>query len=122
MNTIIAIFIGGGLGSVARFGVAEYVSTFWKGSFPLATLIANLLSCIVMGGVIGYFSSKTDNIDIKAMIVIGFCGGFSTFSTFSKDTLQLMQSGNFLIALINILISVVFGVAILWVLTQKAKL
>ena len=120
MNVALAIFLGGGLGSVSRYGVSKLVMIIWKGQFPLGTLLANLLSCIVMGLAINYFSDKINSQELKAFILIGFCGGFSTFSTFSKETLDLMQSGNYSIAIANIVISVLFCILILWFLTTRS--
>ncbi len=113
MNIIFAIFFGGGLGSVARYGVSKSVFSLWNGTFPLGTLIANLLSCLVMGLAIGYFYDKTSSTELKAMILVGFCGGFSTFSTFSFETFSLLQNGNYFIAGLNVVVSLVFCMAIL---------
>ncbi len=120
MGVIIAIFIGGGLGSVARYGVAELVKLFWNGTFPLGTFIANLLSCVVMGVVVGLFYNKVTSEEMRSLILIGFCGGFSTFSTFSKETLVLLQGGDYGIALLNIIISLFCCLAILWWFAQRA--
>ncbi len=120
MGVIIAIFIGGGLGSLARYGVAHLVTQFWRGEFPLGTFVANLLSCIVMGAVVGLFYHKITTAELKALILIGFCGGFSTFSTFSKETLTLMQNGNYIIAFSNIVISLISCMLILWFFTNRS--
>lgn len=120
MNIALAIFLGGGLGSLSRYGVSKLVMQFWDGKFPLGTLLANLLSCLVMGLAISYFSDKITSQELKAFILIGFCGGFSTFSTFSKETLDLMQNGNYLIATANILISLLFCLFTLWFLTNRS--
>jgi CrcB protein len=119
MNVALAIFLGGGLGSLSRYGVSKLVMQIWSGKFPLGTLLANLFSCIVMGLVISYFSDKITSQELKAFLLIGFCGGFSTFSTFSKETLDLVQSGNYLIAIANIIISLLFCFLILWFLTSR---
>lgn len=121
MNVVIAIFLGGGLGSIARYGVSELVKLFWKNQFPLGTLLANVLSCLVMGLLLGFFSEKINSQELKALLLIGFCGGFSTFSTFSKETLDLFQSGNGLIAIANIFVSLLFCVLILWFLTSRTS-
>ena len=119
MNIVLAIFIGGGLGSVARYGISELVKMIWKGQFPLGTLLANLLSCVIIGLLLGYFNNKINSQELRSLILIGFCGGFSTFSTFSKETLELFQNGNAAIAIINIIVSLVFCILILWFLSVK---
>lgn len=108
----LAIFLGGGLGSLARFGVSQFSSV----SFPIGTLIANVVSCIVMSLAIYLFSSKIDSTPfLKYLIVIGFCGGFSTFSTFSFETFELLRNGNYGIALLNIAVNVAFCLLVFYI-------
>ena len=88
MNAFIAIFIGGGLGSLLRYSISLGLKKYESG-FPFATLTANILSCIVLGAAWIYFSRNTNYPDqTKLLIMTGFCGGFSTFSTFSLETLR----------------------------------
>ncbi|MBL0330255.1 MAG: fluoride efflux transporter CrcB [Bacteroidetes bacterium] len=120
MNNILLVFLGGGLGSVARFGISEIVKNNFKSSFPIATLCSNILSCLVLALMVGVFSGKADaSPALKTLIVIGFCGGFSTFSTFSFETVELMRSGNMMIAIANILISVTVCVALVYFLSKQ---
>lgn len=121
MNNIFLVFLGGGLGSLARFGVSEIVKSNFKSSFPLATLFANVLSCLILALMVGMFSGKMDeNPALKIVIVVGFCGGFSTFSTFSYETVELMRSGNMMVAIANILISVTVCVALVYFLSKQS--
>lgn len=121
MNNILLVFLGGGLGSLARFGVSEIVKSNFKSSFPLATLISNILSCVVLALMVGIFSGKVEaNPALKILILIGFCGGFSTFSTFSFETVELMRSGNMMFAIANILISVTVCVALVYFLSKQS--
>lgn len=120
MVTWIAIFVGGGLGSLARFGVGRALTHYVKSDFPWGTLGANVLSCVVMGIAVGFFGQKLDASPTwKMLLLIGFCGGFSTFSTFSFETLELFRSGNELLGVANVMISVVVCVGVLWVLTRN---
>ena len=114
------IFVGGGLGSVSRYGVGKAALHFFEGNkFPLGTLLANTLACLLLGLTLYLFKDKLlENDWIKPLIIIGFCGGFSTFSTFSLDTLKLFHDGLFMYGIANILVSVVLGIGILWVLVR----
>ncbi|CAG5081587.1 fluoride efflux transporter CrcB [Parvicella tangerina] len=115
------VFLGGGLGSLARYGVSVGLENYKPNNFPIATLVANVLSCLVIGIVAYAFSSKFQSDEMKALILIGFCGGFSTFSTFSNETLQLMKNGQFAIAIANILISLVLCIAVLYAFSLSKK-
>ena len=120
MLSYLCVFIGGGLGAISRFGIGNIVNKFAVSGFPLGTFVANILSCIIMGLVL-YFSVGTKwlNDDLKLLLIVGYCGGFSTFSTFSIETLDLFRTGQSLIAFLNILLSVVVCIAILYLLVQK---
>src|SRR6056297_3270643 len=107
MKILLAVFIGGGIGSACRFGLSKIVLSLTDSQFPWGTLGANLLACFVLG--ITLLIGGKDiarNSSWFAFIVIGFCGGFSTFSTFSLETLRLIREGMLLWAAGNIVLSV----------------
>ena len=114
--TYLWVFIGGGLGSVARFGVSKGAASFYAGNFPLGTFISNMLACAILAFVMVFVLPKQNDATwLQPLLLVGFCGGFSTFSTFSNETAQLLETGNTGVAIANIAISVVVGVAlILW--------
>ncbi len=107
MNQLLLIFIGGGLGSLTRFWLGKFIQENIAKPFPFSTLGVNVLASIILGIFVGMVEVKSlTNPNYKALIAIGFCGGFSTFSTFSNDTLQLLQNNRILEALMNILLNV----------------
>jgi CrcB protein len=96
------IFIGGGLGSVVRFAFSKFIQ-LQPGGFPTATLAANLVSSLILGLLLGYhFNKQVVNDSTRLFIATGFCGGFSTFSTFSYETFMLVSTGNLRMAIVNL--------------------
>lgn len=112
------VFIGGGLGSVMRyfFSVALHKTNF---QLPVATLSANILSCLIFGGVIYIYEEKHLIPEpYKHLVLIGICGGLSTFSTFSYETFELVKQGLTAWALINIFVSCILCTALFFLFTK----
>jgi len=120
MNVLLAVFIGGGLGSLARFGVSSVVTSGFKTINPVGTLTANIISTILLGVVLYLASQKMGISDtMKIFLITGFCGGFSTFSTFSYETFELIRTGQLWFAAANILISLALGVGVLFAMSKS---
>lgn len=108
MMHLVWVFLGGGLGSISRYligNIFKNTSLF----FPWGTLAANAISCIILGFLIAYNLKNPINTPSRLFLMTGFCGGFSTFSTFSGETYLLLQDGKFNIALTYVISSIIVG-------------
>ena len=110
------VAIGGALGSVSRYLLGTWVQSVSKSiDFPYGTLTVNLIGCFVIGFLSqlaearGVFTSES-----RALVFVGILGGFTTFSSFGNDTINLVRDGETLNALLNVSANVIFGLALVW--------
>ena len=109
------VFIGGGLGSLARFGLGNFIQQTWPSHFPFATLMVNIISSFMLGLMIAWLAVKPNQGDhYRLFFATGFCGGLSTFSAFTMEVFSLAKGGLVALAVINILVSVVACITALW--------
>ncbi len=114
-KTILYIAIGGAIGSVLRYITSILVAKFWTNQFPLATFIANILGCFLIGLFMGYLlKNQLEDSNLKWFLITGICGGFTTFSTFSMENYLLLQNQNSFLAFGNILLSISLGLFAVW--------
>jgi CrcB protein len=113
--TYLWIALGGALGSVARFACSEWMQTRWS-TFPWGTLFVNVLGSLLIGILAGMSESGRWllPLNLRQFLMIGILGGFTTFSSFSLQTLMLARSGSLLLAGLNILASVSLCLCAAW--------
>jgi len=111
MLNYLIVFIGAGLGGVLRYVLSYFVQKQFPPYFAYGTLAVNLIGSFILGLMIfGLDEKELINPTLKLFIGIGFCGGFTTFSTFSLETFNLLRDAEFLLAFINITANVVLTV------------
>ena len=122
IKTIIYIALGGAIGSVLRYLTTVLVSKYWSTHFPLATFIANSVGCLLIGLFIGILEKNNlTNSHLKWFLITGFCGGYTTFSTFGLENFTLFQNQNSFMAFAYIGASVITGLAAIWLGLFVAK-
>ena len=123
IKNIILVGLGGGIGSIFRYLASLCVNKYHTSSFPLATFLVNITGCLVIGLLIGL--SVRHNVfdkEMKALLITGFCGGYTTFSTFSSENLTLLQSNNYLTLISYVLASVIIGILAVWAGYELSKI
>ena len=116
MTNILLVGVGGFIGSVLRYLVSGYVQQVTKSvQFPYGTLAVNLIGCFI----IGFLSQLADirgvfTAELRALVFVGVLGGFTTFSTFSNESMNLLRDGENIIALVNVGLHITFGLGAVW--------
>ncbi len=109
--TLLQIALGGALGSVLRYLSVSGAARLWGGTFPIGTLLVNVLGCFVMGVLAVWLLGPKGPAPVAPLLIAGFLGGFTTFSAFSLDALKLWQNGLPVQALVYVGASVLFSLA-----------
>ena len=114
MSTYLWVGLGGFLGSVARYAFAVGLGNTPTGRFPWATFAVNCLGCLLIGVMAGWLSRASVPESARLFLVTGILGGFTTFSAFGLESVGLLRRGEFSLALLYILGSVLVGIAAVW--------
>lgn len=110
-RTIILIGIGGLLGSIARYFLSQFIQNKYFSTLPLGTFIVNITGCFIIGVFLAISEKGNVNPEWRSFLTTGFCGGFTTFSTFTYESNVLMQEGEYFYLTLYVSLSVIIGFA-----------
>lgn len=117
------IALGGALGAIGRYLLSTYVYSKSDSIFPWGTFVVNILGCFILGMVYIWGTEKMAiSSNIRTFLAIGLLGAFTTFSSFSLETLNIIRDGEIRIALLNIGGSIVLGLLAVWLGTVFAEM
>lgn len=108
MRTILLVGLGGFIGSILRYIISRYVVTHTSGCFPWGTFVVNLSGCFLIGLLWGTYGRSSVSTELRMLLIVGLCGGFTTFQLFQR-VIVLLRSGNSILFLLYILGSVMYG-------------
>lgn len=121
-KSILLIGLGGGTGSIFRFLISHFTKKYWLGDFPLGTFLVNITGCLLIGMLIGWLLKIQElSSDLRMILIVGFCGGYTTFSAFALENYELMNSGKISVSLVYTLASVILGILFVWIGISWAK-
>ncbi len=110
LKNILLIWMGGFIGSVARYLVSRLNNSIEFLSIPIGTLLVNVLGSLLIGFLIGIAEkSPVMTVELRMFLMVGLCGGFTTFSSFTGENLMLMRNGQFLPVFLYTGLSILFG-------------
>ncbi|OUR89968.1 camphor resistance protein CrcB [Cycloclasticus sp. 44_32_T64] len=122
MTQILAIAAGGSIGAVMRFLVSTGIYSWLGRGFPYGTLVVNVLGSLLMGLLYELFLQRLSiSPEVRAILLVGFLGAFTTFSTFSIETINLIEQGYLIKAITNVFASVILCILAAWCGLQIAR-
>ena len=122
MNVLL-VFVGGGIGATARYGLQGLIYRYSGAAFPYGTLAVNVLGCLVIGFLMSIFEGRiVINQSVRLFLAIGILGGFTTFSSFSYETMMLLREGSYGAGMVNIFGTMVSCLAATWLGMLMGKL
>ena len=123
MSILISVFLGGGFGAIIRSLVIEQVNKLFLVAFPFGTIAVNVIGAFLIGLLSSYLAERLDvSENIKMFLIVGFCGGFTTFSSFNIEFYQLFSNGEILSSLIYVTTTFVLTVVAFYIGVSLLKL
>ena len=112
MQEVLLVLIGGGIGSACRYGVSTAAGRVFGDGFAWGTLLVNLLGCLLIGFIVGLADRAIVSRTVRILLVTGFLGGFTTFSSFSLESVRMILGGSIGKGVLDIGLNVVLGLAL----------
>lgn len=123
MKIVMIIGMGGFLGAVSRYGISHFFLKHFEGIFPLGTFVINIVGCLLIG--LFYALSERSELvgyEWRLFLTVGFCGAFTTFSTFANENLFLLRNGHFWMFALYAVVSLFLGICAVWIGHSIVKL
>jgi len=117
MLTLALVGFGGLIGASSRYAVGRWVNDMaGNPAFPYGTLAVNVVGCLLIGVLAGLAATRTIlGVDTRAFLIVGVLGGFTTYSAFGLETVELIRRGEFFVGLSNVVLQITLGLAAVWV-------
>lgn len=122
MQNILAVFLGGGAGAVLRYLTGVLALRYLSVNLPAATFAVNIAGCFILGVLFAVFVDRPEvNTSLKLALTAGFCGGLTTFSTFSFEMFEMLKNAQYLQVSVYLILSLAAGLAAVWIGVSCAK-
>ncbi len=123
MKNFVAVFVGGGVGAALRYWMYGAAGKLLGADFPYGTLLVNIIGCFMIGFLMSVFEERFIVQPIlRIFLTVGILGGFTTFSTFSFETIALLRDGSYLIGTANIFLTLIGCLSVTWLGSVAGKL